>query len=196
MSVPVTCSDKGTAYRQSIEREKRFRQSANIVSLPDGAVPVDEVVGQYSKLQDEFIAVYVNGPSTDENLGRALAITNRVLDLLDGVLPLKPEDLQLQIGRAFFLKNYAMVARDLGRAGESALALNEAQLMFQALVKQHPEDTNPWNGLGSVLMLKGHPQEALVYVQKSVDLAPDNPYALRDLETLKRALGELPLAGK
>lgn len=196
-SVTVKCSDKGTAYKLSIEREKKFRPTANVMTLPEGAVPVEEVLRQYNQLQDQFIDLYFNKqPLNNDDLQHALELVNQTLDLLDEVLPLKPDDLNLQAARAFFLKNYAMVTRDLQRPDEANLALSEAQFMFEALVRQQPQDTNGWNGLGSVFALRGHQQEALVYIQKAVDLAPDNPYAQRDLENIKQRLMQQTAAAK
>jgi hypothetical protein len=116
--------------------------------------------------------------------------------LLDEVLPLQPDNYDLQTARAYFLKNYAMVTRDLKRPEEARAALNEAQLMFQALVKQQPQDTNAWNGPGSVFMLSGHPQEALWFGQRALDLAPDNPYAKVDHEAIERWIRQQTTAAK
>jgi len=191
VSVAVTASDKSAAYRLSIEREKKFRPSANIVDLPEGAAPADQALRQFEDLQNQFLAVYMkNPPLTTGDLENALRIVNQGLDLLDEVLPLQPNDYNLQTGRAYFLKNYAMVTRDLKRTDQANPALNEALLMFQAMVRQQPQDTNAWNGLGSVFMLSGHLQEALMYIQKAVALAPDNPYAQRDLEMVKRMIAQ------
>ena len=188
-SVMVTCFDKATAYKLSIEREKKFRPGANVIDLPQGIVSPGQVITKFLEKQDEFISVYFKGsPLNDDDLQKALSIANQALDTLDSALPLFPNDMNLQTGRAFFLKNYFMVARDLHRPDEAGPALAEAQLMFEAVRQQDPGDTNAWNGLGSVFFLSGQPEKALTYINKSLELAPDNPYAKIDQQNAMAAI--------
>jgi hypothetical protein len=195
-SVMVTCYDKATAYKLSIEREKKFRPGASIIDLPQGIAPLEQVTTKFQEKQDEFISVYFKtSPLNDDDLQKSLSIINQSLDLLDSALPLFPNNFDLQTGRAFFLKNYFMVARDLHRPDEARQALAEAQLMFEAVREQNPGDTNAWNGLGSVFLLSGQPEKGLWYINKSLELAPDNPYARIDQETALAAI-EQQKAGK
>lgn len=188
-SVTVTCYDKATAYKLSIEREKKFRPGANVIDLPQGIVSPRQVITKFLEKQDEFISVYFKGsPLNDDDLQKALSIANQALDMLDSALPLFPNDMNLQTGRAFFLKNYFMVSRDLHRPDEARPALAEAQLMFEAVRQQDPGDTNAWNGLGSVFFLSGQPEKALMYINKSLELAPDNPYAKIDQQNAMAAI--------
>jgi tetratricopeptide (TPR) repeat protein len=194
-TVTVTCYDKGTAYRLSIEREKKFRAGANIVALPAGAISADHAVSQFSQLQNDFFAVYgAHQPPTIEDSQKALGIVNQGLDLVDSVLPLWPNNYDLQNARAFFLKNYAIVERDLKKP-DANQALQEAGLMFEAVLEQRPQDTNAWNGLGSVYLMSGQPSKALFYIKRALDLAPENPYAQQDLTTAMRLIEEQKAAG-
>ena len=66
-TVTVTCFDKATAYKLSIEREKKFRAGSNIVNLPAGATTPDQAMGQISQLQNEFLAIYgTHQPTAEE----------------------------------------------------------------------------------------------------------------------------------
>jgi len=187
-SVTVTCYDKATAYRLSIEREKKFRPEANITELPKGT-SLAQVIAKFQEKQDKFISVYFkDSPLNDADLQESLSIASQALDSLDSALPLFPNNLDLQTGRAFFLKNYFMVARDLHQPDVARQALAEAQLMFEAVRQQNPGDTNAWNGLGGVFFLLGQPEKALSYINKSLELAPDNPYAKIDQQNALAAI--------
>ncbi len=181
----MTCFDKATAYKLSIERELKFRDSSNVVELPVGVVSptrLNQVKQQFLEIQDQFIATpYISKQSqTDEDLRGALAIANRGLDLMDSVLPVWPNDYELLNGRAFFLKNYAMVTRDLKRPDESKKALEEAKLMFEAVREQQPMDANSWNGLGSVFTVSGQFAKARWYIDRALEIDPKNPFAQWD----------------
>lgn len=188
-SVMVTCYDKATAYKLSIEREKKFRPAATFTDLSQGPVSLGHVYTNFQKMQNEFLSVYFkDSPLNDADLQQALSIANQALDMLDSVLPVFPNDMNLQTGRAFFLKNYFMVARDLHQTNEARQALAEAQLTFEAVRQQDPGDANAWNGLGSVFFLSGQPEKALMYINKSLELSPDNPYAKIDQQNTVAAI--------
>ena len=194
-TVTVTCFDKATAYKLSIEREKKFRAGANIVDLPAGAVSPDKAIDQISQLQNEFLAIYGTHQPTAEEAHKALGIANQGLDLVDSVLPLAPNNYDLQNARAFFLKNYAIVEQDLKKP-DAGQALDEAALMFEAVLEQRPQDTNAWNGLGSVYLMKGQPSKAIFYIKRALDLAPENPYAQQDLATAMRLVEQQKAAAE
>lgn len=184
--VMVTCYDKATAYKLSIEREKKFRSGANVTDVSQGSVSLGQLYTNFEKLQNEFLSLYFkNSPLNEADLQQALSIANQALDMLDSVLPLFPNDMNLQTGRAFFLKNYFM---DLHRTDEARQALAEAQLTFEAVRQQDPRDANAWNGLGTVFFLSGQPEKALMYINKSLELAPDNPYAKIDQQNVVAAI--------
>jgi len=180
-TVTVTCYDKATAYKLSIEREKKFRPGADMISLPQGAASAAEETGELGRLQNDFLAVYsAPQPLSNQELQKALALANQGLDLIGSILPLWPNNLDMQNFRAFFLKDYAMVAQDLHRP-EVSQALDEARLMFEAVEEQNPQDFNAWNGLGSVYLMSGQPTKALFFIKRALELAPENPYAQNDL---------------
>jgi tetratricopeptide (TPR) repeat protein len=195
--VAVTCSDKASAYRLSIEREKKFRASANIVEMSGGADLVPQVQAQFYNLQQEFFNVYSLNPNrTNEDIKKALEIVNRTLDLVDSVLPLAPNDLDLQNNRAYFLKNYAQVTKDMNRDDESKQASNEALLMFETVREQQPMDPSAWNGLGSVFMIFGQPAKALFYINRALEIQPDYEYARHDQQVAQYLLQQQQAAAK
>ncbi len=189
-TVTVTCYDKATAYKLSIGREEKFRPGADIVSLPKGAVSPDQIAGEWAKLQNDFLALYMSQqPPATADVEKALAIANQGLDLIDSVLPLAPNNFDLQNARAFFLKDYAMAALDLHRP-EANQALQEAKLMFEAVVEQAPTDTNAWNGLGNVYLMNGQPSKAIFFIRRALQLAPDNFFAQNDLALATKQVEE------
>jgi tetratricopeptide (TPR) repeat protein len=186
-SVTVICYDKATAYKLSIEREKKFR-AADIVPLPSDPATRDQVKQQLDELQNKFIADYAtSGTTAPADLQNALAVVNQGLDLLDSILPLWPNDYDLQLFRAYFLKNYFQVAQDLKRP-EAQQALDESRQMFEAVVEQQPQDTNAWNGLGSVFLGSGQPDKALFFIQRALKVSPDNTFAQYDLGVANRMI--------
>ena len=188
-TVNVVCYDKATAYKLSIEREKLFRK-ADLVTLPSDEGTRDQVKEQLQELQDKFMAGYsLNAQATASDMENSLAIVNQALDLVDSILPLWPNDYILQGGRAYFLKDYFQVARDLKRP-EAQKALDEAKVMFEALVEQQPQDSNAWNGLGNVYFAFGQPDKAVFFIQRAVKVDPSNTYAQHDLNVANQVIAQ------
>lgn len=186
--VDVTCSDKSSVYRQSIEREKKFR-ATTIEEMPGAANLLPQLKQQFYSLQDQFFSVYSTNPNrTAVDFQRAFVLVNEGLDLVDSVLPQAPDDLELQNDRAYFLKNYAQVAADLNRPADAKQALNEALLMFEALRQQQPNDPAAWNGLGSVYFTAGQPAKALLYINRALEIQPDYVYAQHDKAVAEQVL--------
>jgi tetratricopeptide (TPR) repeat protein len=179
-TVTVICYDKATAYKLSIEREKKFRTDADILPMPAGVSSPAEVIAQIGQLQNNYITVMSAQQLTNGDLQNAMGIVNQALDLVDSALPLWPGNFDLQNARAFFLKDYAQVGQLLNRP-DAKQALEEARIMFEAVSEQNPLDTNAWNGLGSVYMMNGKPAEAIFYIKRALKFAPDNIYAQHDL---------------
>ena len=109
---------------------------------------------------------------------------NLALNRVEPLLPGAPNDYNLQNYRAYMLKNYFMVMRDMGKTEEASWSLDEAGKMFSAIHEQFPKDPGAWNGLGSVAMLRGDPQMALQYIDQALFFAPDYAYAKQDRETV------------
>ena len=105
------------------------------------------------------------------------------------MLPLAPNNYDLQNARAFFLKNYAIVEQDLKRP-DAGQALDEAGLMFEAVLEQRPQDTNAWNRLGSVYLMNRAAGKAIFYIKRALGLAPENPSAQQDRATAMRLVEE------
>jgi tetratricopeptide (TPR) repeat protein len=108
--------------------------------------------------------------------------------VVEPLLPVFPDNYDLQTFRAYMLKNYAMIMRDQGRQADANRSLDEAAKMFAAVHEQNPNDASAWNGLGSVALLRGNPQLALQYIDQALFWQPGYPEALHDREL---ALGAL-----
>jgi tetratricopeptide (TPR) repeat protein len=193
-TVKVTCYDKATAYQLSIEREKKFRTGANIGVMP-ADVPGGEVIEQVAQLQNDYVAAISAEPMTEKAWRNALGIVNQALDLIDSTLPVRSNDFDLQSARAFFLKDYAQVAQEL-KLPEAGQAMDEARIMFEAVAEQHPNDTNTWNGLGTLYMMSGQPAKAIFYIRRALKIAPDNPYAQHDLAVATQQAQQQQAEGK
>jgi len=85
-------------------------------------------------------------------------------------------------------KNYFMVKRDQGHPADAVWSLDEAAKMFSAVYQQRPDDPSVWNGLGSVVMLRGNPRLALQYIDQALLLQPEYPEALHDRAVALAAL--------
>src|SRR5262249_34641835 len=102
----------------------------------------------------------------------------------DPVLPQSPDDFELQNFRAYFLKDYGMVQRDLNHPQEAQTAFREAGKMFEAVRQQKPDDPSAWNGLGSVAALSGDYNTALHYINKALQIQPDYSAAIEDRKNI------------
>ncbi len=125
----------------------------------------------------------------DATPARALAQAQRTLRLLDRVCPRHPQDGDLQLTRGYSHKNVAQALQRLGRGDEAGAALDTAERTFRTALAERPADAGAWNGLGSVLALRGRLREALRCVDKALKLQPDYPAAQADRAQLLAALG-------
>jgi spermidine synthase len=62
----------------------------------------------------------------------------------------------------------------------------EAAAEFRAALKRREESPDANRNLGTALAAMGNPQEAIGYLQRAVQLAPDNVFARKELEALLR----------
>lgn len=120
---------------------------------------------------------------------RALAQARRTLRTLDRVCPRHPQDVDLQLTRGYSHKNVAQALQRLGHDTEAGAALDAAERTFRTALAERPADAGAWNGLGSVLALRGRLREALRCVDKALKLAPGYPAALHDRAQLLARLG-------
>jgi len=180
--VLVSCIGKAEHYQADIGRDRRLRAVPELAPARREEVDLQKVYQETSRLQEEFFSYYPG------NLKSALQTVNRTFDVLDRILPLFPDDIYLQNVRAYTFKNYAMVMRDLGRQEEFDRSLGQAEKMFAAIRDQAPRNVGAWNGLGSVHILRGRPEEALRYIDRALELDPNYEAARQDRETALRLL--------
>ena len=183
-SVDVSCTDKATAYRESIISDRQRRGAPPIAWPKAESVSLARIEAQLGALQNQFYQQYL----VNNDLTQSLETVNVALNVVEPLLPTFPNDYNLQTFRAYMLKNYFMIMRDMGRQADANWSLEEAAKMFGALYEQNPNDANVWNGLGSVALLRGSPQMALQYIDQALFLQPGYPEALHDRELALAAL--------
>lgn len=183
-TVTVTCKNKGTAYHDSIEHERELRGAPKLVIPARDSVSLVDVMNQAVSLQYEFYRVYL----TDRNLNAAQQVVSRALDVIEPALIVYPNNHDLQNMRAYFLKDYGLILQDLNRIEEAQRYYEEAGKMFAAVREQDPKDASAWNGLGSVYILRGDPQNALQYINKALEIQPGYEEALHDREVARNLL--------
>jgi Flp pilus assembly protein TadD len=183
-SVTVSCSDKSSAYRQSIINDRQQRGASPIDWQSAQRVTSDQVVAQLAGLQQQFYHDYIE----QHDLNASLATVTQALNLAETALPADSNNWYIQGFRAYNLKNYAMIMRDEGHQDEANRSLDEAQKMFSAMHEQKPDDPSAWNGLGSIAMLRGEPKVALEYIDQALKIEPEYAEALADKQTALNAL--------
>jgi tetratricopeptide (TPR) repeat protein len=124
----------------------------------------------------------------DNNDGEALELADKAMTYLDRVCPVYPDDPYLQLVRGFFHKNRAMALRNLARREEFEKALNDAERVFDTMIRLRPKDPDAWNGKGNVEALRGNLQSALQFTDRALEIDPDNESAQRDREVILRQL--------
>jgi hypothetical protein len=173
-SVLVKCTSKGTAFEQAIKKDREARGAPTLGTVNIDATQLPRIKRELHALQQEFFRLFPG------DLDGAESNIARTLDLLDPMLPSYPNDWYLQNVRAYTFKNYAMVMRNRGNADEFRRALEEADGMFKTIREQKPDDAGAWNGLGSVSLLKGEPERALVYIDRALEILPNYDAAIHD----------------
>lgn len=118
----------------------------------------------------------------------ALELAQQALAFLDRVSPLYPHDPYLQLVRGYFHKNEAMALRNLDRYEEFEKALNEAERVFDTMIRERPADVGAWNGKGSVEALRGNFKEALRFIDRALEIDPNYEAAKQDREEILRRL--------
>lgn len=124
----------------------------------------------------------------DTNTADALEHAQKTQAYLDRVLPLYPQDPELKVTRGYLFKNEAMALLRLGRYDESEVALNDGERTFRIMIEEQPRDAGAWNGLGSVEAVRGNYEEALGYIDRALEIHPDDPAALADREQILRVI--------
>jgi Flp pilus assembly protein TadD len=183
-SVRVSCTDKSTAYRQTIMADREQRGAPPIAWAKAAPEFVQRLEAQFGVLQNQFYQHYL----VEHDLTQSLETVNVALNAVEPLLPAIPDDYNLQTFRAYMLKNYAMIMRDMGRQEDANRSLEGAAKMFSAVYEQNPNDASVWNGLGSVALLRGDPQMALQYIDQALFLQPGYPEAVQDRELALAAM--------
>jgi tetratricopeptide (TPR) repeat protein len=178
----VNCIDKASALTAAIQVDREKRGATRLETPRLTAEPPELA---YARLEDKQTAFFDQYP---KNLDAAQKIVSESLDILDRVLPSRPDDLWLQAMRAYMFKNYAMIMRDKGNAAEFDRALDESQKMFELIRQQDAKDASAWNGLGSVEALRGNYRTALFYIDRALELKPDYADALHDRREIERVM--------
>jgi len=178
--VQINCTQKAEAYRKIIDKGRRARGAATLSTEAQQHLSLPALKSKLAALDSKFWTQYGNG----SDLAGALKTATNALDLLDPVLPQSPDDFELQNFRAYFLKDYGMVQRDLNHPQEAQTAFREAGKMFEAVRQQKPDDPSAWNGLGSVAALSGDYNTALHYINKALQIQPDYSAAIEDRKNI------------
>ena len=194
----VKCRTKEVAYRNSIEKTRAARDAIQLTPRTRESVSLPDLKNQLYELQYRLYGQYFEKPEplTPQDLSASLETVLEALNLLDPVLPLFPDDFQLQNFRAYFLKDYAQIVRDQGRTADANRALDESSKMFEAIHQQDPHDPAAWNGLGSVAATRGDYQAALLYINAALEIKPDYAEAAYDKAEIQRVLREQAAAVK
>jgi len=187
----VQCLTKATAYENSINGDRAIRDAGKPMPRTRDSVSLPELKNQLFELQNRLYEQYFtkSHPSA-QDLAVSLETVFEALNLLDPVLPLFPDDYELQNFRAYFLKDYAEIMLDENRQVEANRALDDSATMFEAIHQQNPQDASSWNGLGSVAALRGDYHSALFYIEGALRIAPNYDAALHDRELVLGKLRE------
>ncbi len=190
--IKVQCVKKAKAFEHSVERGREARGVSEVVYASPDEVSLPSLKRELNRMQMEFFNLF------PRDLDGAMEKVMENLDSIDRVLPVFPDDLELQNLRAYALKNYAQVLIRLQRDDEALRELGEAAKMFRSILEQEPEDEAAWNGLGSVAAVRanitGSPADfrwALQYIDKALELNPTYPAALHDREAVTQWLARL-----
>ena len=173
-AVEITDSRWNYDVGQLIERLRE------LIITDEGQFPLAQAKQELHQKQLQYFELLSKNPAD------ALGVALNALAFLDRVSPLYPDDSYLQLVRGYFHKNEAMALRNLGRPEEFETALDEADRVFDTMVRERPEDAGAWNGKGSVEALRGHLSEALHFIDRALEIDPNYKAALADREEIIR----------
>ena len=174
---------KPLALRQAIslrdddwnEDVKALMERLSELILPTaGIIPLRDAQKELYELQLQYFK------HLDVNNAEALKLAQKTQKYLDRVMPLYPQDGYLKVNRGYLFKNEAMALLRLGRRDEAETALNQGEVVFRTMLDEIPDDPGAWNGLGSIEAVRGNFEQALEYIDRALEIAPDYPEALRD----------------
>jgi tetratricopeptide (TPR) repeat protein len=153
--------------------------------LPNRATePLERVQREVHELQVQFFKRL----QSDLDVPGSLELAQRTLVTLNHVSPLYPDDVYLQIARAYSHKNCAIALLELDRATEASDNLDTADEVFSTLLDEYPGDASVWDGKGSVLATRGELKESLAYFDRAIELRPDYVEARQNRDAVLSAL--------
>jgi tetratricopeptide (TPR) repeat protein len=125
----------------------------------------------------------------DDKASEALENTYKSLEFLNQVSPHHPQDPYLQLVRGYLHKNEAMALIRLRRKEEAKEALIQADRVFSTIRREGEwRMAGAFNGTGSVRLVGGQYKEALKYIDRALEFAPDYWAAQEDRKTALRYL--------
>jgi cytochrome c-type biogenesis protein CcmH/NrfG len=74
---------------------------------------------------------------------------------------------------------------ELGYRRLAAGKVDDAIVMFELAVRQHPDSSNAWDSLGEGYMRRGDTKSAIEHYERSLKLNPANANAVKMLEKLR-----------
>jgi tetratricopeptide (TPR) repeat protein len=173
--VTVICIGKANVFAKRMKEDRSIRGVGQIPHRPPAVIDKVLLISQLSDTESRLFDFLDNG-----NWEQSLRLITQAMDIIDPALLHSPDDLYFQNQRAYFFKNYAIVMRETKREGEVKRALDESETMFKAILDQEQTDAGAWNGMGSVLIMQGMPEDALFYIREALKLKPDYWQAKND----------------
>jgi tetratricopeptide (TPR) repeat protein len=162
--------------RWDYDSDRLIEVLEKLMEIPLEEASLSRLYEKFSELQYQFFERF------PDDLQGSLETVSSTLNILDRVLAIHPDDLYLQDIHGFIFKNKAMVMEKMNRRGEFEIALKNADKIFKAVIDKNPLDSDAWNGLANVEILRQEPENALKYIEKALEINPKNEAVLHDKE--------------
>jgi len=189
-SDPEVLYQSGKIFGNSafLAMERLVKVAPNSVWRHQAAAEADESQGSYDAAMAEYrqvLALDPNRPGVHYRVGRTLlARSHDKTSPEDVAAALAEFDQELQVD-----PSNANAAYEIGEIHRQAGRFEESQKFFALALKSYPDFEEAHTGLASVLISLKRPQDALVHLQKSVVLNPDDEVAWFRLAQVQRTLG-------
>jgi tetratricopeptide (TPR) repeat protein len=122
-----------------------------------------------------------NDALRQENFGLAEATALRSEGYIKTALEADPTDFGLQVHLGYVYKDLAMRYAGLGRDSQATTFEERAWKSFEGALKIDADDASAENGLGSICLIRGDYDAAIVHVRRALELQPSNLFASFDL---------------
>ncbi len=139
------------------------------------------VIIQVAEDQSRFFQALEQGRDADATLA-----LQRATDRVDSAIRQFPNDLMLKNLKGYNHKNHAISYRQHDQIDKSDAELQLAQQSFSDVLKVTPHDPSALNGMGSVSIMRQDFDQAERYIQQAIQIKPDYPAAIHDLELIKQ----------